>query len=199
MCRLADYLPSGTVGQWPPATGQWWNERRGGDPKTDPVKQGADSLLPGWQPKENASQLPQQGGTVKSAWVASLHKVFEGPRTLASRRHWFLQVVAATSCALWTAGLGRSSFLSSSTVASFFLRESAAVSPALRGGCWSALSREQEAEGRLHRDGCVAGDRRAPVRINTGGEQFYLLRQSHSRPLCLRSFFEMGLPFHVKL
>ena len=31
----ADYLLPGTVGQWPPATGQWWNERRGGDPKTD--------------------------------------------------------------------------------------------------------------------------------------------------------------------
>ena len=31
--RPADYLPSGTVGQWPPATGQRWNERRGGDKK----------------------------------------------------------------------------------------------------------------------------------------------------------------------
>ena len=39
MCRPADYLPSGTVGQWPPATGQWWNERRGGDPKTDRASQ----------------------------------------------------------------------------------------------------------------------------------------------------------------
>ena len=41
--RPADYLPSGTVGQWPPATGQWWNERRGGDLITDQVTQGADS------------------------------------------------------------------------------------------------------------------------------------------------------------
>ena len=57
--RPADYLPSGTVGQWPPATVQWWNERRGGDPKTDQVTQGADSQLPGWHAKENASQLPQ--------------------------------------------------------------------------------------------------------------------------------------------
>ena len=39
----ADYLPSGTVGQWPPATGQRWNERRGGDPKTDQVTQGTYS------------------------------------------------------------------------------------------------------------------------------------------------------------
>ena len=33
------YLPPG---KWPPATGQWWNERRGGDPRTDQVK-GDDS------------------------------------------------------------------------------------------------------------------------------------------------------------
>ena len=39
VCRPADYLPSGTVGQWPLATGQWWNERRGGDPKTDRATQ----------------------------------------------------------------------------------------------------------------------------------------------------------------
>ena len=39
----ADYLASGTVDQWPPATGQRWNERRGGDQKTDQVTQGADS------------------------------------------------------------------------------------------------------------------------------------------------------------
>ena len=36
-------------------TGQWWNVRRGGDPKADQVTQGADSELPGWQPKETAS------------------------------------------------------------------------------------------------------------------------------------------------
>ena len=62
--RPVDYLPSGTVGQWPPATGQWWNERRGGDPKTDQVTQGAASELPGWQPKERAAQLPQKRGTL---------------------------------------------------------------------------------------------------------------------------------------
>ena len=38
--RPADYLPSGTVGQWHPVTGQWWNELQGGDPKTDQVTQG---------------------------------------------------------------------------------------------------------------------------------------------------------------
>ena len=60
VCRPADCLLPGTVGQWPPATGQWWNARRGGDPKTDQVTQGADSELLGWQPKEKASQLPQK-------------------------------------------------------------------------------------------------------------------------------------------
>ena len=76
--RPADYLPSGAVGRWPPATGQRWNERRGGDPKTDQVTQGADSELPGWQPKEKAARLPQKGGTLETAWVASVQKK-EGP------------------------------------------------------------------------------------------------------------------------
>ena len=79
VCRPADYLPSGTVGQWPPATGQWWNARRGGDPKTYQVTQGADPELPGWQPKEKATQLPQKRGTLKSAWVASVHTKGGGP------------------------------------------------------------------------------------------------------------------------
>ena len=60
---------------------------RGGDPRTDQVTQGADSQLPGWQPKENASKLPQQGGTLKSALVATAQQVVEEPRPLASRRH----------------------------------------------------------------------------------------------------------------
>ena len=51
---------SGTVGQWPPATGQWWNERRGGDPKTDQRKE------------ELSKQLGCEG---------------RDPRTLASWRH----------------------------------------------------------------------------------------------------------------
>ena len=46
--RPAYYFLPGTVGQW-------WSEGRGGDPKTDQVTQGADSELPGWQPKENAT------------------------------------------------------------------------------------------------------------------------------------------------
>ena len=56
--RTAGYLPSWTVGQWSPVTGQRWNERRGGDPRTDHVTKGADSELLGWQPTETAPQLP---------------------------------------------------------------------------------------------------------------------------------------------
>ena len=58
--------------------------------------------------------------------------------------------------------------------------------PAPRGGFLVPCFWEQEAEGRLHRDGCVAGDRRTPGRINTGGEKFHLLRQPLSLPFCLR-------------
>ena len=118
--RPADKVPSGTMGQWPPATGQWWNERRGGDPKTDQVTQGADSHLPGWQPKDKAAQLPQKGGTLKSAWVALVHQVVEGPRTPASRRHWLLQVVAATAGRrLAMAAIVSYRFLSSSNLPMF--------------------------------------------------------------------------------
>ena len=69
------------MGQWPPATGQWWNAREAGDPKTDLVTQGANSDLPGWQPKEKAPQLPQKRGTLVSAWVASVHKKGGGSKT----------------------------------------------------------------------------------------------------------------------
>ena len=31
----------------------WRTERKGGDPRTDQASKGADSKLPGWQPKEN--------------------------------------------------------------------------------------------------------------------------------------------------
>ena len=208
--RPADYLPSGTVGQWPPATGQWWNVRRGGDPKTDQVTQEAVSVLPGWQPKETASQLPQ-------GWRNS-QIIFEGPRTLASRRHWLLQVVAATACVWWTAGLGRSSFLSSSTVASFFARVSSRKTSTQR----RLLGSKKQRVVHIVTVACLAT---AGLR---GGEQFYLLRQSHFPPLCLRcppgfkterrgwhhgrsagysvgaparsrTCFEMGLPFHFKL
>ena len=106
--RPADYLPSGSVGQWHPVTGQWWNELQGGDPKTDQVTQGADSKLPGWQPKEKSgptaterrnSRISVGGICAKKGRGTKDLSVRSGrdPRTLASRRHWLLQVVAATA------------------------------------------------------------------------------------------------------
>ena len=43
------------------------------------MTKGADSELTGWQPKETASQLPEERGTLETAWVASVHKR-EGPQ-----------------------------------------------------------------------------------------------------------------------
>ena len=78
--RPAGHLLLGTVGQWPPATGQWWNEK-GRRPQNRPKTQGADSQLPGWQPKEKVAQLPQKRGTLETAWVASVHKKGGAPKT----------------------------------------------------------------------------------------------------------------------
>ena len=50
--------PSGDCGSVATCPVQWRTEHEGGDPKTDQVTQGADSELPGWQPKENEAQLP---------------------------------------------------------------------------------------------------------------------------------------------
>ena len=98
---LAGPLTTSLRGLWVsglPATVQWWSECwRSGDPKTDQVTQGADSELPGWQPKENATSLPHKEDTLKSAWVATAHRVVKEPRSLPSRRHWLLQVVASTA------------------------------------------------------------------------------------------------------
>ena len=48
---------------------------------TDQLRKGADSNLPGWQPKETASQLPQGRGTLETAWVASVHTRRGAPKT----------------------------------------------------------------------------------------------------------------------
>ena len=86
--RPTDYLPPGTVGQWPPATGQWWTVLKGGDPKAGQAKK-VTTRTPGWQPKETEAQRfrgrlgPQAGipkrlrpnchscprGTLEPAWV----------------------------------------------------------------------------------------------------------------------------------
>ena len=72
--RPAGYLPSGTVGQWPPATGQWWTELKGGDPRTDQTRKEM-TWTPGRQPKETASQLPLVTKRYsRMGEVASAHK-----------------------------------------------------------------------------------------------------------------------------
>ena len=107
---LTTNLPSGTACQQQPFTGQWWNERKGGDPKTDPVTEGGDSELSGWHPEETASHLrlvtkkrdsrTSVGGVNAQRERGPETPECEGevdPRTLASRRHWLLQAVAATA------------------------------------------------------------------------------------------------------
>ena len=53
--RPADYLPPGTVGQWPPATLHWRTRSRAATPKTD---QEGTTRTPGWHPEEKEAQLP---------------------------------------------------------------------------------------------------------------------------------------------
>ena len=145
--RVAGPLTSGTVGQWPPATGQWWNERRGGDPKTDQVTQGADSALAGWQPKETASQLLQQGGTQISVGgiTAQSGRTAKNPGVAAP----LASAGCRGNCLRMVDGRRGKIVLPIFVYSRLrFLRESAAEGPAPRGGCWSAVSEKQEAEGR---------------------------------------------------
>ena len=98
--RPADYLPPGTVGQWPPATGQWWIVPKCGDPRTVQAKKGDDS-----DPRPTSRSERGPTGTLLPAWVLHQgeglpkpqHSSERDPRTLASRRHLLLQVVAATA------------------------------------------------------------------------------------------------------
>ena len=84
VCRPADYLPPGTVGQWPPATGQWWNERRGGDPRTDQVAKGP-TRTPGWHPEETASLTANACRPEAVGWAPL---VCAGPLTTSLRGLW---------------------------------------------------------------------------------------------------------------
>ena len=70
------------MGQWPPATVQWWNEK-GRRPKNRPKTRMAHSQLPGAQPKEKMRpNCHSKEVNSKSAWVASLHKVCKLSRQL---------------------------------------------------------------------------------------------------------------------
>ena len=74
VCRPAGYLVSGTVGQWPPATGQWWTEQMGGVPKNRlRDKRGRLGPRAGIPNRKRPNCHSRPRGTLKSAWVLSLH------------------------------------------------------------------------------------------------------------------------------
>ena len=72
--RPADYLPPGTwvSGLLPPGSGG--THEAAATQKTDLVTQGTDSELLGRQPKEKATQLPQQRGTLETAGEGRGHQ-----------------------------------------------------------------------------------------------------------------------------
>ena len=72
----AGYLISGTVGQWYPVTGQWWNERKGGDPRTDQVTKELTHKSRVGIPKRLRPNCPSstKKGALEPAWVASVYK-----------------------------------------------------------------------------------------------------------------------------
>ena len=81
---------------------QRWTVPKGGDPGTGHPTKGT-TRTPCWHPEEKEAQLPQKGGTLKSAWVATVHKR-EGaqePRCARSEGRCgavgFYVVVAATA------------------------------------------------------------------------------------------------------
>ena len=76
---------------------------------------------------------------------------------------------------LWSAVAARSNLLTLRCPVCCLLRQQQKGQHPERS-CWCALSGEQEAEGRQHRDECVGGDCRTLGRVSTGGEQFYLVR-----------------------
>ena len=66
--RPADYLPSGTVGQWPPATRQRWAVQKERRPENRPSDERGRLGPRAGIPKENEAQLPQKG-TLLPPWV----------------------------------------------------------------------------------------------------------------------------------
>ena len=54
------------------------------------MRKGADSELPGWQPKEKASQLPQERGTLETAWWHQCAKG-RGPKDPGVRKPFWLK------------------------------------------------------------------------------------------------------------
>ena len=121
---LATSLPEVWVsGLLPPF--QWRTECKGGDPRTDPEGMTLDPGLASRRESslDNCHTKPKRD-TREPAWAASTPKergpkdpgVQKGgdPRTLASRRHWLLQVVAATAGTMCLDGRIRQPFSSPS-------------------------------------------------------------------------------------
>ena len=74
-----------TVGQWPPATGRWWNARRGGDPKTDQVTQGADSELPGLATQRESGPTPTEKRNSRNSVGGISAQEGRGPKDTSAR------------------------------------------------------------------------------------------------------------------
>ena len=94
VCKLAGYLPPGTVGQWRPATLQWRTESRAATRK--PTRRGRLGPRAGI-PKRKLPNCQRQKGTLGSAWAATTHcerKEPENPGVVAPLAR---RVVAATA------------------------------------------------------------------------------------------------------
>ena len=79
------------------------SNQKGGDPGPDQAKKGADSNLPGWHPKEKATQLPKEGELSKQRGChqCTKRKGAQEPRCARSEGRrgavGFYNVVAATA------------------------------------------------------------------------------------------------------
>ena len=109
------------------ASGQWWTRLKGGDPETDHVRLTQNSRAGNPKRQRPNCHKKKEVLSKQRGW----HQFTKGrgpkdpsvrqggdPRTLASRRHWLLQVVAATAGGLWTAGEGRPTSASSTSLPS---------------------------------------------------------------------------------
>ena len=151
--RPADYLPPGTVGQWPPAAGQWWTVQKGGDPRTDHAIQGDDSD-PGLASRRDCvlTATLSQRGTLKPAWVAHNREGAQRPQCAKGRGPKDPGVAAPLPAAVcrgncWRDTGGRSGLLAE-LMDSAFCRASAYsfTTGPLEGGsaCVSPFARTQE-------------------------------------------------------
>ena len=117
--RTAGYFPSGTVGQWYPVTGQWRTERKRHHVISVRRHLTKETTRPASEVVREPVQGKDRGPKHPSVFCRERrgpkdHSVRWGgdPWILESRRHWLLQVVAATAGVWWTAREGRPVHLS---------------------------------------------------------------------------------------